>query len=642
MSPNADGRHPRRWFVLATALLVGLTIVGCAPMLTRAPSVDRAADQRQATQYFIQAKTFEFQQNYLGAIVALRSAADLDPSSPIIFAQLARNYRQIGDHRMAAVFAERSLQLDEQQDGLRFQLVRWYDGLGDAVSSARHVEILIEHDPHNWQLYSHLSRLYVTIGKHGRIDGLFDRLLEADDTPVDVRVNIAYVISRGGRRAKAVEVFRSILDADPSIEDAWLGLGEALVASNETDAAREIYRGGARHVPDSSLLIYELARLIETPVQLGPVLESEDQAYLYRLGASLSDLERFELATRVFEKIVGRRPDSVEGWLDPVTYYLRMDDVPRALAILEEAVSVIPDSLEISLALASTLDRAGREDEATAVYEGLAAGGVDDPQLFLYWGIHHERAGRWAEAIDAYRHGIVAGGDDADLYIRWGIALSRQERWHEAADRYRKAVAIDSSYVEGHLHLGVSLDRIGRHQDAVERLEVARRLDPRSTDVLFYLGTILERVAREENDAGLFERAVITFEELIEISPGDAYALNYLGYMFAERGVRLQEAVALLNRAISIDPANRAFFDSLGWAYYQLGNLAEAEKFLGKAIAQMIETDDGDEEEQAVIFDHAGDIAAALGKQGQALEMWRRALQLAPEDDEIQRKLETP
>jgi tetratricopeptide (TPR) repeat protein len=203
-------------------------------------------------------------------------------------------------------------------------------------------------------------------------------------------------------------------------------------------------------------------------------------------------------------------------------------------------------------------------------------------------------------------------------------------------------VAIDSSYVEGHLHLGVSLDRIGRHQDAVERLEVARRLDPRSTDVLFYLGTILERVAREENDAGLFERAVITFEELIEISPGDAYALNYLGYMFAERGVRLQEAVALLNRAISIDPANSAFFDSLGWAHYQIGNLAEAEKFLGKAIAQMIETDDGDEEEQAVIFDHAGDIAAALGKQGQALEMWRRALQLAPEDDEIQRKLETP
>ncbi|MDP7634728.1 MAG: hypothetical protein QF402_17450, partial [Candidatus Latescibacteria bacterium] len=61
-----------------------------------------------------------------------------------------------------------------------------------------------------------------------------------------------------------------------------------------------------------------------------------------------------------------------------------------------------------------------------------------------------------------------------------------------------------------------------------------------------------------------------------------------------------------------------------------------------KAIAQMIETDDGDEEEQAVIFDHAGDIAAALGKQGQALEMWRRALQLSPEDDEIQRKFETP
>jgi tetratricopeptide (TPR) repeat protein len=112
--------------------------------------------------------------------------------------------------------------------------------------------------------------------------------------------------------------------------------------------------------------------------------------------------------------------------------------------------------------------------------------------------------------------------------------------------------------------------------------------------------------------------------------------------MFAERGVRLEEAIALLNLAISVDPQNSAFFDSLGWAYYQLGQFSEAEQYLGKAIAQMIESDDGDEEELAVIFDHAGDIAAALGKQAQALDLWRQALELTPGDGEIQRKLDTP
>ncbi|MBT4612354.1 MAG: hypothetical protein HOC05_20075, partial [Gemmatimonadetes bacterium] len=161
------------------ALLLALGLAGCAPHLSRSTSAKGLSDQSQATQYFIQAKVFEEQDNHLGAIVALRSAADLDPTSPTIFAQLARNYRQIGDHRMATTYAEKSLQLDADQSGLRLRLVRWYDGLGDAAASARHVEILIEQDPHNWQLYSHLSRLYMAIGKQDQIDDLFDRLLKA-------------------------------------------------------------------------------------------------------------------------------------------------------------------------------------------------------------------------------------------------------------------------------------------------------------------------------------------------------------------------------------------------------------------------------------------------------------------------------
>ncbi len=631
----------RNW-ISGTGLLLLLIVSGCAPHLSRTSAIRQAEQEREATQYFIQAKVFEAQQNHLGAIVALRSAADLDSTSPTIFSQLARNYHEIGDHRMATLFAEKSLKLDPEQAGLRFRLVRWYDGLGDPIASARHVEILIEQDPNDWQLYSHLSRLYMAIGKQHKIDALFDRLLQTPDTPVDVQVNVAYVISRSGRRGKAIRVFRSILSADPTIEDAWLGLGETLIASQESDAAREVYQQGARQVPDSSLLIYELARLIETPAQLGPVLESEDPAYLYRLGASLSDLERFDLATRVFEKIVGRRPKTVEGWLDPVTYYLRVNDVSRALGILEEAVSVMPDSLEISLALASTLDRAGRSEEATAIYERLAQRGVEELDLFIYWGIHHEQAARWQEAIDAYRHGIVALGEVPELYIRWGIVLSRQERWHEAADRYRKAATSDSLFADAHLHLGIALDRIGRRVESIDRLEVAHRLNPASTVVMFYLGTVLERHARHAGDQALFDRAVQVFEELLEVSPEDAYALNYLGYMFAERGIRLDEAIELLNRAIAVEPENSAFFDSLGWAYYQLGQLNDAERYLGKAIEHLIEADGDDDEEQAVILDHAGDIAAALGKHDEALNLWRQALELTPDNGDLKRKLGAP
>ena len=93
----------------------------------------------------------------------------------------------------------------------------------------------------------------------------------------------------------------------------------------------------------------------------------------------------------------------------------------------------------------------------------------------------------------------------------------------------------------------------------------------------------------------------------------------------------------LITRAVAIEPDNGAFFDSLGWAYYRLGELEEAERYLARALEEM---DDHETEEQAVILDHAGDIADALGKRDEAVLHWRRALDLTPENEEVREKLE--
>ena len=106
--------------------------------------------------------------------------------------------------------------------------------------------------------------------------------------------------------------------------------------------------------------------------------------------------------------------------------------------------------------------------------------------------------------------------------------------------------------------------------------------------------------------------------------------------MYAEEGIHLQEAVELLLRAIEIDPDNSAFLDSLGWAYFRLGELEQAEHYLGQAL-QFISADEG--EEQAVILDHAGDIAKAQGKGEMAKKYWQRALELSPDNDALRGKL---
>lgn len=623
-------------------LLVLGVLQGCAGWLRPAPDAGVHDDaRRQAMQYFVQAKVFEAQENHLGAIVALRSAADLDPSSATIYAQLAHNYDRIQDDRMAVKFAGKALELDPELTTLRYQMVRWLDALGDPHGVATQMRELIRRDPHNWQLYSHLARVYLETGQEELIDELFDRLLEQPDTPVDVRVNVAYVLSRTGRRGLADRVFHEVLAADPTVEDAWLGLGELQVGRGDRQAAIVSLREGARHVPDSSLIMYELARVIDSRDDLAPIVASEDASYLYRLGIALSEMEKYPMAASVFERIVGKTPRNVDGWLDPVRYYLHVERIDRAEEILEDAVAAMPDSLQLYLFWGAALEEAGRHEDAVGIYQRASERIGDVVDLYLVWGWNHEQRRMWDAAVEVYRKGTVAAGPNPRLFIRWGIVYSQQQRWHDAISRYRKAVEADSSHADGHLHWGVALQKVGQWDAAVARLDVAAKLVPDDSFALFYLGSALEQASRETSHQptadAYFERAVGVFRRLIELSPEDAYALNYLGYSFAERGIHLEEAVELLTRAIRLEPDNGAFFDSLGWTYYRMGALHEAERYLSRALEQMTDHEDA---ERAVILGHAGDVANALGKHEAAVQHWREALDLEPGNAELRKKLD--
>lgn len=108
----------------------------------------------------------------------------------------------------------------------------------------------------------------------------------------------------------------------------------------------------------------------------------------------------------------------------------------------------------------------------------------------------------------------------------------------------------------------------------------------------------------------------------VEIAPEEPTALNYLGYSWAERGVNLEKAFELIEKAVAAEPRSGAYIDSLGWAHYQRGDYAEAVPHLEKAAA----LEPGD----PTITDHLGDLYWRLGRTIEARYQWSRALQLEP------------
>jgi Flp pilus assembly protein TadD len=103
--------------------------------------------------------------------------------------------------------------------------------------------------------------------------------------------------------------------------------------------------------------------------------------------------------------------------------------------------------------------------------------------------------------------------------------------------------------------------------------------------------------------------------------PENASALNYLGYMLADRNIRLPEAQQMVSKALELDPENAAYLDSLGWVYYRQGKLEEAETYLLRAIEKY--------SKDATVHDHLGDVYLKRGKVKEAVAQWQRALQEA-------------
>jgi Flp pilus assembly protein TadD len=155
---------------------------------------------------------------------------------------------------------------------------------------------------------------------------------------------------------------------------------------------------------------------------------------------------------------------------------------------------------------------------------------------------------------------------------------------------------------------------------------IAKATDPKRLTPGFYfqLGAASER-------KGDIEQAEKHFEKCLELSPDFAEAQNYLGYMWAERGTNLDRARELIEKAVKSEPKNAAFLDSMGWVLFKLEQPKDALDYILKAIEHS-------EEPDATVYDHLGDIYAALRESAKAQEAWRKSLSIEA-NEQVRKKL---
>jgi tetratricopeptide (TPR) repeat protein len=165
-----------------------------------------------------------------------------------------------------------------------------------------------------------------------------------------------------------------------------------------------------------------------------------------------------------------------------------------------------------------------------------------------------------------------------------------------------------------YLRLAIMNTRLKRWSDAEEALNKAELLSTKTEDkeyVYFLRGSTYEREKK-------YDEATAEFKKVLAVNPQSAATLNYLGYMNADRGVQLEESLSYIKQAVSLEPTNGAYLDSLGWAYFKLGKYDLAEETLNKASLRM--------GSDPTVQDHLGDLYQKTGRLKLAATHWERAM----------------
>lgn len=302
--------------------------------------------------------------------------------------------------------------------------------------------------------------------------------------------------------------------------------------------------------------------------------------------------------------------------------YAEAGELDQALPLLRHVVDDQPGYQEGAVLLAAVQDRAGQTDAAIETLEGTLA---VNPAYFggqLRLAEIYERNSRWAEAADAFAKAQTLNPRATSLTPRRAVALINAGRASEAQDVLKSALDSTKGTPDAALlYLLAEAQRASGDLTAAEA--TARTLltgDPTDVRGLHVLSQI-------QQSKGNHAEAEATLRSIIKQTPDDANALNSLGYMLAEQGQKLNEAVTLVQQALKLEPGNPSFLDSLGWAYFQQGNIELADSPLTEAADQL--------QSNSVVQDHLGDLRFRQRRYADASAAWERAL--AGDGDSIDR-----
>jgi tetratricopeptide (TPR) repeat protein len=593
---------------------------------------------------FLLGHRFEENEDETDAIAAYKRAMELDPTAAEIPAQLAGLYLKQSKVQEAMAAADAALKIAPSNREANRVLGTVYAALSESTQGARganqaddnlkkaihHFELALEgataeSDPN---VRATLARLYVKSNAYDKAIPLLTDLVNQEPGWQDGPVMLVEAYAGAGRSRDAIAWLEERTAGDPRLlpaladfyerehrwSDAADAYARALQRTPRDQAMKMRYAsalmnvGGRANIEKARTALVEIAGAARTP----------DPRTLYLLSQAQRRLGEYKEAEASARKVIAQNNRSPWGYYALAEalegrreYQAVVDELAPVIAANRGKGDASFDASILLPHLGFAYQEIGQHDKAIASFEEARKLSPDDPAVAGYLVEANIAAKRYTAAVDAAKSALAQHPNDLRLTRLQAQALRQDGKADQGIALLEEAVKHHEDDPVAYISLAQAYSDADRGVQAVKVLQDAQAKFPSDDGIAFELGSTFDKQKK-------FAEAESAFRQVLARDPENAIALNYLGYMLAERGERLDESVGYLKRALQVEPENPSYLDSLGWAYFKADKLDLAETNLKRAAEQL--------KTNSVIQEHYGQVLFKLGRYDEAIAAWTRAL----------------
>jgi tetratricopeptide (TPR) repeat protein len=491
---------------------------------------------------------------------------------------------------------------------------------GEASAAAEEYYQAALLDPDDEALISEASRRLLRNKQPERALEVVTRATARPNASGDTYARLGFIYTQLGKTEQAAAANRTAIKKSPGSLTGYQNLCQSYLANKQPQEALKVLDEAARQPrPDAEFLI-GLAELyigygVQTPAQKDSV--NGKALALFNRAEKLSPITpllRLKLADGL--NVLGDSTRAAQVYLEVLKH-------PPDLPLVEERVHA--NLTEIYL-------RGSDHKRAIEQLQAMLRVDPTNPQIYYYLGRLTLEDKKPAEAADYLSKALLMSPElESDYYF---LAMAQIDLNHisealttldTARQKFPQTFALE-------FYTALAFSRQKAYSEALRHFVsaevIAKATDPKLLDEGFYfqLGATCER-------KGDYAQAERYFQKSLLLAPNFAEAMNYLGYMWAEHDQKLDEARELIDKALKAEPKNAAYLDSMAWVLFKQKHPKEALPYALKA-AELSDQPD------ATLYDHIGDIYAALNETQKAREAWRKSLSVE-KNEEVSKKLES-